>query len=152
MQADIRLIATGLVLLSNLAAVPFAQAELMTLFTTPQERQIINANRYKSDEPKPQPTVAANPELSDMPMQQLLKEEVTHEYSISGISLSPEGAHTVWINAKMYADGDQLADKSRVKVMVGNEIRVRITAPDGKHYYATSGEKLQITYLAPVEN
>ena len=44
------------------------------------------------------------------------------------------------------------ADKSRVKVMVGNDIRVRITAPDGKHYYATSGEKLQITYLAPVEN
>jgi len=152
MQADIRLIATGLVLLTNLAAAPIAQAELMTLFTTSQERQIINANRYKSDEPKPEPTVAVDPGLNELPMQQLLKEEVTREYSISGISLSPEGAHTVWINAKMYEDGDQLADRSRIKVMVGNEIRVRITAPDGRHYYATSGEKLQITYLAPVEN
>ncbi|MCP4391664.1 MAG: hypothetical protein GY802_25445, partial [Gammaproteobacteria bacterium] len=27
-------------------------ADLSTLFTTPQERQIINSNRYKSDKPK----------------------------------------------------------------------------------------------------
>ena len=30
-----------------------ASAEMRTLFTTPEERQIINANRYKTDEPKP---------------------------------------------------------------------------------------------------
>jgi hypothetical protein len=36
--------------------------------------------------------------------------------------------------------------------MVGDEIKVRITAPDGKQYYATSGDMLEVTYLAPVEN
>ncbi len=141
-----------LALLSMLAATPVARAELATLFTTPQEREIINANRYKSDEPKPAPTVEVEVEESNLPMQQLVKEEVTREYSISGITVSAEGAHTVWINSKIYEDGDRLDDKSRVKVLVGNEIKVRITAPDGRHYFATSGEKLQITYLAPVEN
>ena len=34
--------------------------------------------------------------------------------------------------------------------MVGDEIRVRITAPDGKKYYATSGETLEVSYLAAV--
>jgi hypothetical protein len=126
-----------------------AQAELSTLFTTPQERQIINANRYKSDDPKPQPV---DNEASKMPVQQLLQEEVTREYSISGITVSTEGAHTVWINSRVYEDGSQLDDNSRIKVLVGNEIKVRITAPDGKHYFATSGEALKVTYLAPVEN
>ena len=32
---------------------PLLAAELSTLFTTPQERQIINSNRYRSEEPEP---------------------------------------------------------------------------------------------------
>lgn len=150
MRPDTRILLSGLAVALSLGALPAGGAELSTLFTTPQERQIINANRYKSDEPKPEPVVEA--ETSDLPVQQLVQEEVTREYAITGISISPEGAHTVWINSQIYEDGEQLADKSRVKVLVGNEIRVRITAPDGRHYFATSGEKLQITYLAPVEN
>ena len=59
----------------------------------------------------------------------------------------------MWINSLAYEDGEQLEDKSRIKVMVGDEIRVRITAtPDGKKYYATSGEMIEVTYLAPIEN
>ncbi len=85
-------------------------------------------------------------------MQQLLREEVTREYQISGITVSPVGAHTVWINSALYNDGDELDDRSKIKVIVGDGVRVRITLPDGSHYYATSGEKLQVTYLAPVEN
>ena len=40
----------------------------------------------------------------------------------------------------------------RIKVMTGNEIKVRITAPDGKHYFATSGETIEVVYQVAVEN
>ncbi len=123
-------------------------AELATLFTTPEERRIINSNRYKGDEAEVAPPVQAEIEA---PVQQLLREEVTREYWISGITVAPEGPHTVWINSKLYEDGAELDDRSRVRVIVDGDVRVRITSPDGKHYYATSGERLQVTYLAPVE-
>ena len=124
--------------------------ELSTLFTTPAERQLINSNRYKNDDGvtlQPVETEAA-PE----PVQQLIREEVTREYRVSGITVSSDGPHTVWINSLAYEDGEQLDDKSRIKVLVGDEIKVRITTPDGKQYYATSGELLEVTYLAPIEN
>ena len=124
-------------------------AELLTLFTTPQERQIINSNRYKSDQVKPVPVVD-NQEKS--PVQMLIQEEVTVAYKVSGISLSSDGMHTVWVNSSAYEDGEQLEDSSRVKVIAGDEVKVRITAPDGKHYFAVSGETLEVTYLAPVAN
>ena len=126
-----------------------AAGELSTLFTTPQERQLINANRYKSDEAKPQPAQDAPDES---PVQFMVQEEVSVEYRISGISLSNDGAHTVWINSQSYEDGAQLDDGSRVTIMSGNDVRVRITAPDGKQYFATSGETISVSYLAAVEN
>ena len=130
---------------------PLQAAELSTLFTTPQERQIINSNRYKGDQPKPVEP-AETETVIELPIQPLAQEEVTREYQISGITISPEGAHSVWINSIVYEDGEQLEDKSKIKVLVGDEIRVRITAPDGKNYYATSGETIQVTYLATVES
>ena len=125
-------------------------AELSTLFTTPQERQIINSNRYKSDDATVLRPVEIEAALE--PVQQLIREEVTREYRVSGITVSSDGMHTVWINSFVYEDGERLEDKSRIKVLVGDEIRVRITAPDGKNYYATSGETLEVTYLVTVGN
>ena len=122
-------------------------AELMTLFTTPEERQVINSNRYKTDEVE-RPVVVE--EVDDTPLPQLLMEEVTRQYEISGITVSREGPHTVWINRMAYLDGDQLGEDIQVRVLVGNEVRVRITAPDGKHFYGTSGETVDVTFLAPV--
>ena len=129
-----------------------AAGELSTLFTTPQERQLINANRYKSDEVKPQPVQDNHDEPDDSPIQRLALEEVNLEYQVSGISLASDGAHTVWINAIAYEDGALLEDGSRVKVLAGDDVRVRITVPDGKHYFATSGETLSVSYMAAVEN
>ena len=126
-------------------------AELATLFTTPQERQIINSNRYKTAEPKPV-AVTEIEEVADQPIQQLMMEEVAASYSISGITLSAEGTHMVWINNLMYENGAKLEDKSRVDILVGDELRVRITTPDGKQHFGTSGETLEVTYLAPIEN
>ena len=123
-------------------------AGLSTLFTTPEERQIINSNRYKSDDDSPPPIVVE--ETSETPVQPMFQEQVTRQYKISGITISRDGSYTVWINSTAYADGEELEDKSKIKVMVGDEIRVRITAPDGKNYYATSGETLEVNYLASV--
>jgi hypothetical protein len=131
-------------------------AELATLFTTPAERQLINSNRYKSDDGTALgPVEALRPfetEAAPEPVRQLIQEEVTLEYRVSGITVSSDGAHTVWINSLVYEDGEQLEDKSRIKVIVGDEIRIRITAPDGKKYYATSGEMIEVTYLVTVGN
>jgi hypothetical protein len=125
--------------------------ELSTLFTTPQERQVINANRYKTDEGNQQEQVVAE-ETEQSPVQMLAQEEITASYRISGISLSTDGQHTVWIKSRAYQDGETLDDKSRIKVIAGKDVGVRITAPDGKHYYGTSGETLALTYLAAVKN
>ena len=126
-----------------------AAGELSTLFTTPQERQLINANRYKSDEAKPQPVQDAPDES---PVQFMVQEEVSVEYRISGISLSADGAHTAWINSVAYEDGARLDDGSRIKIMSGDDVRVRITAPDGKQHFAASGETLSVSYMAAVDN
>jgi len=91
-------------------------------------------------------------EADESPIQRLAQEEVNLEYQISGISLAREGTHTVWINAIAYEDGALLEDGSRVKVLSGDDVRVRITVPDGKHYFATSGETLSVSYMAAVEN
>lgn len=137
-----------LALLLGGAGLAAQAAELGTLFTTPTERQIINSNRYQGDQDDVPPVQAE----AEAPVPQYLRELVTSEYRISGITVSPDGSHSVWINSKLYEDGAVLEDRSRIKVIVGNDVRVRITSPDGKHYYATSGENLQVTFLAPLEN
>lgn len=149
MPSKLDTVKAGLCLL--LCAGTAQAADLSTLFTTPEERQIINSNRYKSDDNTPRQPVVADTE-EELPIQQLVQEEVTREYRVSGISVSSDGPHTVWINSLAYEDGEQLEDRSRIKVLVGDEIRVRITTPDGKNYFATSGETLEVTYLASTDN
>jgi len=133
------------------ASSAFAASELNTLFTTPQERQLINANRYKRDEAGSQAQAVVD-EVDESPVRMLVQEEKSVEYRISGISLATDGAHTAWINAMAYEDGAELEDGGRIKIYSGADIRVRITAPDGRHYFATSGETLTVTYTAAVEN
>ena len=126
-------------------------SELSTLFTTPQERQLINTNRYKSDEVRPR--VQSNQEEpATESIQQLVQEEVRETIIISGITLSDSGPNMVWINSQAYEDGASMDNKMRIKVMPGSKVKVRITAPDGKHFFATSGETIEIVYQAAVEN
>ncbi len=127
-----------------------AAADLATLFTTPEERQIINANRYRVDREKPRPVETER--VVETPVQQLVMEEVTFEYRISGITVSPDSPNMAWINSISYQDGELLEDGSRIKIVEGDEVGVRISAPDGKHYYATSGQMLEVTYLTPIGN
>jgi hypothetical protein len=126
-------------------------SELSTLFTTPQERKLINTNRYTSDEVLPR--VQSNQEEpTTESIQQLVQEEVSETITISGITLSDSGPNMVWVNSQAYEDGASMDNKMRIKVMPGSKVKVRITAPDGKHFFATSGETIEIVYLAAVDN
>jgi uncharacterized lipoprotein YajG len=128
-----------------------SQAELSTLFTTPQERQIINANRYKTDRVvASRPVRVREPEIAEI--RQLVQEKVEMSFSVTGITISNSGPNTVWINNQVYEEGEHLEDNSHFKVITGDDIKVKITTPDGKHYYATSGETVDVTYLVPASN
>ena len=125
------------------------RAEIETLFSTPQERKIIDANRYNSDAVA---NVRVTEETDEVVAPQQAQKEVTVTYTVSGITISNSGPHFAWINNEVYEDGQQLQDNSQMKVMSGSKVQIRITAPDGKIYYANSGETIDITYLAVVKD
>jgi hypothetical protein len=139
----------ALVLLLGGLLQPAFAAELATLFTTPEERALIDRNRYKSVEMEVEQPVEEVDDNGGMELEPTIYESVTREYRITGITLSRAGPHTVWINSVAYEDGARLDDDSRVEVIDGAVVGVRITAPDGKQYYATSGETIEVTYLVP---
>ena len=130
---------------------PALAADLATLFTTPEERALIDRNRYGSTEIEPVREQNDDEDQDDDRALSLVSESVTREYVISGITVSRTGPHTVWINSVAYEDGARLDDDSRVEVLDGDQVRVRITAPDGKRYYATSGETLKVSIFLPAE-
>jgi len=132
--------------LMMIAGLQTTLADISTLFTTPQERQIIDQNRYKNEKVR-QPQ-AEKPK--DQAINALVREEIKKSYTITGISISNDGTHAAWINGKKYEDGELIDGKSRLKIVPGSDIKVRITAPDGKHFFGTSGETIEVTYLETV--
>ena len=135
-------------LVSLPGAAGLANAEIETLFTTPQERQLINANRYKTDQVVTPPVEQTRTDFTALTAQ----EEVNISFAISGITISSSGPHSVWINNRVYEDGEHLEDNSHIKVLTGDKVRVRITTPDGKTHYGTSGEVVDVSYMAVVDN
>jgi len=143
-----KLLLLAMMLTGTLGIAKSAKADIQTLFTTPQERQIINANRYKTDEiVKPRVEPAQTEFVAPV-----AQEEINKSFVISGITISNSGPHSVWINSQIYEDGERLEDNSRIKVLTGKNIRVKITTPDGKTYYGTSGETVEVTYMGTIEN
>jgi len=137
------------VLLVTLGIAGAVKAEIKTLFTTNQERQIINANRYKTEEITRPPVFE---EVETEFFSPVTRQEFKISFVISGITVSKSGPHFVWINNQLYEDGGHLEDDSQIKVLHDGSVRVRITAPDGKRYFGTSGETVEVTYLVGVEN
>jgi hypothetical protein len=149
MLNKLSLLTLFLIAASSLIAV--SGSEISTLFTTPQERQLINSNRYKLDEVHPQlPINIDEPIIGGIP--QLARKYLRESITISGITLSNSGPNMVWINSQVYEDGASMDNNMRIKVMSGSKLKVRVTAPDGKHYFATSGETIEIVYSVVVEN
>ena len=138
-----------LLVLFTTLGIAAARADVKTLFTTTQERQIINSNRYKVDEIT-RPPVFGDTETEFI--SPVIREEFKITFVITGITVSKSGPHFVWINNQLYEDGEHLEDDSQIKVLHDGNIRVRITAPDGKRYYGTSGETVEVTYLTEVVN
>ena len=121
-------------------------SQLLTLFTTPQERQLINSNRYKGDsQPRP---VEVQTTRETNAVSSLVKEEVSVRYQISGISTNTEGSKTAWVNGKPYESGDVMDDGSKIRIRNSTVI---ITTADGKSHSALSGEVLDLTFLRAVE-
>ena len=118
--------------------------QLLTLFTTAPERQVINNNRYKGEQPKQMVSLLPEPEKETNAVKELVKEEVNATYVISGVSNNTEGSGTAWINGKAYLSGDVMEDGA--KVSIRNSI-VFITTVDGKTHKAVGGEMLELTYL-----
>ena len=138
-----------LLLLGGLSQ-PLLAAELATLFTTPEERTLIDRNRYKSVQIETAPQPVEDVDHRDHgDIEEVTYDRVTKQYRITGITVSRAGPPTVWINSVAYEDGARLDDDSRVQVIEGDQVGVRITAPDGKQYYGTSGETLEISILVP---
>jgi len=129
--------------------VPARAADLLTLFTTPAERQLINSNRYKETEPE---FVEAPSEAQETSGEIVspYTEEVKRDYRISGITLSKDGSNMVWVNGEAIEDGQQTTDGSRVRVLTGKQIRVQITAPDGGRFEGEIGDTIEVVYQAPV--
>jgi hypothetical protein len=138
------------VLCANLGISQRANAEIATLFSTPQERKIIDANRYKSDTVVRVQAIGDSDEDEDR--DEMVQREFTVSYVVSGITLSSSGPNYAWINNAVYEDGQRLEDNSQIKVMSGSKLQIRITTPDGKIYYANSGETIDVTYIATVVN
>ncbi len=123
-------------------------SQLQTLFTTAQERLLINSNRYKGDEKPVGQVMSPEPEAVVEAVKEVIKEAVTVKYQISGVSTNKEGSKTAWVNGKPYESGEFMDDGTKIRV---NNTTVIITTLDGINHSAISGEVLDLTYLKPVE-
>lgn len=143
------LIATFL-LLSGIDVLAQDSMSLSTLFTTAQERQIINANRHKKEirsKPRIQPVNDNQP----LQVRELIMEEVNVRYKISGISINADGTDIAWVNGQTFENGARMDDGSRLRINNAAIKSVSITTPDGKRHTGTSGETLEVSYMRVLE-
>ncbi len=134
-----------LLLLSTAEVYAQSTMNLTTLFTTRQERQIIDGNRYRSEQKSPVKLSLPN-KPKPLEIRERVMEEHDASYKISGISLSADGPDTVWVNDQALENGATLEDGSRVNINQGKNQSVTITTPDGKRHTGVSGETLDVTY------
>ena len=127
-------------------SVVLAQEVLSTLFTTQQEREIIDANRYKNDQQEtlePQVQTASSVENTEQ------KEEEKLSFLLSGFTLTQSGQNVAWINGKPFESGSKLDDGSTLIISKKKLLNVQIRTPDGKYHNLTTGKAMDISYLKP---
>jgi len=119
-----------------------SELEIMTLFTTQQERELINKNRYKKQQPA---TVAAVPEKA------VERKEVKLSIRLAGVTISQSGENVAWLNGKALENGSELDDGSKVIISEKAKTLVQIKTPDGHYHSVTAGETIEVSYFKIIE-
>ncbi len=140
----------GTLLVASLVFGPVKAADMMTLFTTPQERQLINSNRYRDDEPAEVLPVQEEVVVPEQAIETPYTEEVIKQYRVSGITLSAEGTNMVWVDDVAIEEGDKTQDGSEVQVLTGQQIRIRFITPDGGRFDGEIGDTVEVVYTVPI--
>ncbi|MDJ0833573.1 MAG: hypothetical protein QNJ69_08645 [Gammaproteobacteria bacterium] len=149
-KSKILVIALGLLtILSMPLAAQEAGQEFMTLFTTQQERRLIDNNRYR-----PPVTEVKTVEVDEEPAEQ--KQSMTyHQHSISfelaGVTLAEDGNHVAWVNGDRVENGDEIGDGFRVYISPRLNNLVQIKSPDGVFHNIQTGKRIDIKYMKPAE-
>jgi hypothetical protein len=122
---------------------------LLTLFTTQQERQLIDNNRYRQPREE-QPVVQA---VSNSPSQdqQVSYSSQTLSVELNGVTVTDDGKNYAWINGTRVESGDEIEGGAKVFINPKIQNSVRIKTSDGDYHTVLTGEKIEITYMKPVE-
>ena len=144
-------IAVAFYLFSSQLYAQGSELEIKTLFTTQQERELINKNRYRKVQKKevkaPVVTKVEEPE----PEKQVIYKKQTLSLKVSGITLTEDGKNVAWVNGKLMEHGSALADGSKVYISPKTKNLVQIKTPDGKYHSVETGTQINITYLKTIE-
>ena len=121
-------------------------SEILTLFTTQQERELIDRNRYKKKQVKNTVVVAEKPQQEEyIAVEQM--EEVTLTVRLTGVAISQSGENVAWLNGKAFENGGKLDDGSKVYINAKKMTQIQIKTPDGKYHSVVAGETFDITYF-----
>ncbi|MBT4451347.1 MAG: hypothetical protein HOM14_08575 [Gammaproteobacteria bacterium] len=125
------------------------ETEILTLFTTPQERDLINKNRYKKQAIKAQVVATENEEPEEE--KKIEQQEILLSVRLAGVTISQSGQNIAWLNGKAFENGSKLDDGSRVFISSKVKTLVQIKTPDGKYHSVTTGETIDISYFKRIE-
>jgi hypothetical protein len=143
---------TALILAITAAASAQAQTsarpEILTLFTTPQERDLIDRNRYRVTSPKADTSVKA---AAPVEQKKILMQDVVLNIKLNGVSLDQSGQGIAWLNGNAYENGAKLEDGSKVYISGTLNAKVQIKTPDGKYHSLVTGEEREIKYSKAIE-
>jgi len=126
-----------------------SNAEIMTLFSTPQERTLIDNNRFRIAPQKQAPSTveAAAPKTQ----KKVLMQDVMLTIKLDGVTLTQSGDSIAWLNGKAYENAGKLEDGSRIYIKGRLNAQVQIKTPDGKYHSLVTGESSEIKYQKVVE-
>jgi len=115
------------------------ETEILTLFTTPQERDLIKAQVVATENEEPEEE------------KKIEQQEILLSVRLAGVTISQSGQNIAWLNGKAFENGSKLDDGSRVFISSKVKTLVQIKTPDGKYHSVTTGETIDISYFKRIE-